>query len=164
MQLLHIELGGDVSRIKEELMRLKGDQSYSRQVIKELEEKMKNLESEYKSLQDIVRDTGADPQSQLKSWTPDKPLTFIGRDTQAKQMIFFLIKNNCRIVSIVDGPGFGKIQAHDLSNNHDFIVFFSYLQNISTVSEVIPRLCQDVGVNPGEIPSWIVVDVVFEKY
>ncbi|XP_028397162.1 uncharacterized protein LOC114520982 [Dendronephthya gigantea] len=153
LNLLRFELGGEVSQMKEQLKRLKDDQSSDRKKIKMLEEKLENLETGY-----IINNAGTSTQWQLKSCIPDKPETFIGRDDEVKQIISYLVENGCGIVSIVGGPGFGKSTVaievcHDLSNNNDTVVFFSYLQNISTVAEVILRLCQDVGVNPGENPE-----------
>ena len=158
LNLLRVELGGDVSQMKEELKSLKDDQSSDRQVIKKLEEKLQNLEIEYKSLQDSVNVQGTDGRFQLKSCYPDKPQIFIGRDIEVKEIISSLVKNDCGIVCIVGGPGYGKSTvavevSHNLSNNHGFVVIFSYLRNVSTLSDVILRLCQDVGVNSGENPK-----------
>ena len=152
LNLLRIELGGDVSQMKEELKRLKDDQSSDRQVIKKLEEKVENLEI------DIFNATGTDPQTQLKSCIPDKPKTFIGRDIEVKQIISSLVENDCGIVSIVGGPGFGKTTvavevSHHLRYEHDIVVIFSFLSYVLTVSGVRLRLCHDVGINPGEDPE-----------
>ena len=94
----------------------------------------------------------------VKSCIPEKPQTFIGRDTEVNQIISLLVENGWGIVSIVGGPGFGKSSlaeevSHHLSNNHDIVVIFSYLSNASTVPEVMQRLCRDVGVYPGEDPE-----------
>ncbi|XP_028397069.1 uncharacterized protein LOC114520918 isoform X2 [Dendronephthya gigantea] len=139
--------------MKEQLKHLKDDQSSDRKKIEMLEEKLENLETGY-----MINNAGTSTQCQLKSCIPDKPETFIGRDDEVKQIISYLVENRSGIVSIVGGPGFGKSTVaievcHDLSNNNDTVVFFSYLQNISTVAEVILRLCQDVGVYPGENPE-----------
>ncbi|CAB3978159.1 Hypothetical predicted protein [Paramuricea clavata] len=73
----------------------------------------------------------------------------------ANKILADLDTNHCGIVSIVGGPGFGKSAvaievSHHLIDNHVIIVIFSYLSNVSTVPDVLLRLCQDVGVNPGE--------------
>ena len=153
-----IELGGDVSKMKEEIKRLEEDQSSERQLIKELEKKLENLEKDLKSLQHSVNSQETDERSRVKSCIPEKPQTFIGRDTEVKQIISSLVENGCGIVSIVGGPGFGKSSlaievSHHLSNNHDIVVIFSYLSSASTVPEVMRYLCHDVGVYPGEDPE-----------
>ena len=153
-----IELGGDVSQMKEEIKRLEEDQSSERQLIKEQEKKLENLEKDFRSLQHSVNSQRADERSRVKSCIPEKPQTFIGRDTEVKQIISSLVENGCGIVSIVGGPGFGKSSlalevSHHLSNNHDIVVIFSYLSSASTVPEVMRYLCHDVGVYPGEDPE-----------
>ena len=153
-----IELGGDVSQMKEEIKRLEEDQSSERQLIKEQEKKLENLEKDFKSLQHSINSQRTDEQSRVKSCIPEKPQTFIGRDTEVKQIISSLVDNGCGIVSIVGGPGFGKSSlaievSHRLRNNHDIVVIFSYLSSASTVSEVMRYLCHNVGVYPGEDPE-----------
>ena len=99
-----------------------------------------------------------DSQFRIESCIPDKPQIFVGRDIIVKQIISALVEDGCGIVSIVGGPGFGKSTAavevsHQLSNEHDIVVIFSFMSHASTVSEVRLRLCHDVGVNPGEDPK-----------
>jgi tetratricopeptide (TPR) repeat protein len=134
LELLSVEIGGDVNKNKQDI---------------------KSLQDNIKSLRDIIN---GQERSQLKSCIPEKPATFIGRDTKVKEIISSLVEKDCGIVSIVGGPGFGKSTvavevSHQISNNHDIVVIFSYLSNVSTVPEVIVRLCQDVGVKPGEDPE-----------
>ena len=153
-----IELGGDVSQIKEEIKHLEEDQSSERQLIKELEKKLENLKKELKSLQQIANSQGTDEWSGVKSCIRERQQIFVGRDNEVKQIISSLVENGCGIVSIVGGPGFGKSSlanevSHHLSNNRDTDVIFSYLSNASTVPEVVQRLCRDVGVYPGEDPE-----------
>ena len=151
-----IELGGDVSRIKEEIKRLEEDQSSKRQLIKEQKKKLENLEKDLKSLQHSLNSQGT--RSRVKSCIPEKPQPFIDRDFKVKQIISSLVENGRGIVSIVGGPGFGKSflaidVSHQLSNNHDIVVIFSYLSSASTVPELMQRLCRVVGVYPGEDPE-----------
>ncbi|XP_028397133.1 uncharacterized protein LOC114520967 [Dendronephthya gigantea] len=163
---------GEMESLKEELKSLNDNESPNLQVIKEQEEKIKKLEKDYRSLQDLMKslqDTdnveGANQPCQLKSCIPDKPEIFIGRDAVVKELISSLVDNGCGIVCIVGGPGFGKSTvakevSHNLSTNHDIIVIFSYLQNMSAVSDVTRCLCHDVGVTPGQDPesslmSWL---------
>ena len=165
LNLLRVELGEDISQMEDELKRLKDDPSSDGRVIKELEEKLENLETEYESLQDVIKSLqdivdvqGTDGRFQLKSRIPDKLKTFIGRDAEISQILSSLIENVCGIFCIVGGPGYGKstlaVQvSHNLTNNHGFVVIFSYLRNVSTLSDVILRLCQDVDVNSGENPK-----------
>ncbi|CAB3990606.1 E3 ubiquitin- ligase DZIP3 [Paramuricea clavata] len=147
VNLMRDELVADVSQLKE-------NQISDRQIIKENEKKLENLEKLISQLQ-ISNVQETERRAQIKNCIPDKPCTFIGRDAEVKEIISSLTENGCGIVSIVGGPGFGKstvaIQvSHHLIDNHDIIVIFSYLSNVSTVPDVFLRLCQDVGVNPGE--------------
>ncbi|XP_028397096.1 uncharacterized protein LOC114520945 [Dendronephthya gigantea] len=165
LELLSFELGGEVSQMKEELKRLKDDQTSDRQVIESQEEELENLKIKYKSLQttikslqDIVNVQVTGGQFQLKSSILDKPQIFIGRDIEVNEIISSLVKNDCGIVCIVGGPGFGKSTVavevfHHLRNTHDFVVIFSYLRNVSTLSDVILHLCRDIGINSGENPE-----------
>ena len=110
-----------------------------------------NFNTHFKALQDEE----ADRQFQMKSCTPDKPETFIGRDVEVKKIVSSLVEKDCGVVSIVGGPGFGKSTvavevAHHLINEHDIVVIFSFLSHASTVPEVRIRLCHDVGVIPGK--------------
>ena len=160
-------LGADVSQLKEEMKHLREeDQSFGRQVIKEQERMLENLENYRKECSTICRENRADNKSlqgtnyrfQQKSCLPDKPPTFFGRDAEVKKIICSLVDEGCGIVSIVGGPGFGKSTvavevSHHLSDSHDIEVIFSFLSNVSTVPEVIQRLCRDVGVNPGDDPE-----------
>ena len=147
VNLLRDELVANVSQLKE-------NQISDRQIIEENEKKLENLEKLISQLQiSNVQETGR--RAQIKNCIPDKPCTFIGRDAEVKEIISSLTENGCGIVSIVGGPGFGKSTvaievSHHLIDNHDIIVIFSYLSNVSTVPDVFLRLCQDVGVNPGE--------------
>ena len=140
-----------VNLLRDELV---ADQISDRQIIEENEKKLENLEKLISQLQiSNVQETGR--RAQIKNCIPDKPCTFIGRDAEVKEIISSLTENGCGIVSIVGGPGFGKSTvaievSHHLIDNHDIIVIFSYLSNVSTVPDVFLRLCQDVGVNPGE--------------
>ena len=152
-----IELGGDVSQLKEKIKSLEEDESSERQLIKELK-KLENLKKELRSLQRIVNSQGTDERSRVKSCIPEKPQTFIGRDTEVKQIISLLVENGCGIVSIVGGPGFGKSYlsiavSHHLNNEHDIVVIFSDLSKASAGLKVMRRLCHDVGVCPGKDPE-----------
>ena len=116
------------------------------------------MEKGFRSLQLSVNSQRTDERSRVKSCILEKSQTFIGRDTEIKQIISSLVENGCGIVSIVGGPGFGKSSldievSHHLSNNHDIVVIFSYLSSASTVPEVMRYLCHDVGVYPGEDPE-----------
>ncbi|CAB3978152.1 E3 ubiquitin- ligase DZIP3 [Paramuricea clavata] len=148
VNLLRGELVAYVSQLKE-------NQISDRQIIKENEKRLENLEKLISQLQiSNVQETGR--RAQIKNCIPDKPCIFIGRDNEVNEIISSLTeKNGCGIVSIVGGPGFGKSTvaievSHRLSDNRDIAVIFSYLSNVSTVSDVFQRLCQDVGVNSGE--------------
>ena len=147
LNLLRDELVADVSQLKE-------NQISDRQIIEENEKKLENLEKLISQLQiSNVQETGR--RAQIKNCIPDKPCTFIGRDAEVKEIISSLVENGCGIVSIFGGPGFGKSTvaievSHHLCDNYDIVVIFSYLSNVSTVPDVFLRLCQDVGVNPGD--------------
>ncbi|XP_028396948.1 uncharacterized protein LOC114520814 [Dendronephthya gigantea] len=101
--------------------------------------------------------------TRIESCIPRKPQTFLGRDAEVNRITTSLMKNNCGIVSIVGEPGFGKSTvaievSHHISQST--VVIYSFLSNTSTVSEVIVRLCHDVGIVPGEDPessllSWL---------
>ena len=152
-----IELGGDVSQLKEEIKSLEEDRGSERQLIKELK-KLENLKKELRSLQRIVNNQGTDVRPRVKSCIPEKPQIFIGRDTEVKQIISLLVENGCGIVSIVGGPGFGKSYlaiavSHHLNNEQDIVVIFSDLSKASAVLKVMRRLCLDIGVCPGEDPE-----------
>ncbi|XP_028396945.1 uncharacterized protein LOC114520812 [Dendronephthya gigantea] len=137
---LLVELGANVTQMND-------SKSLARQVINNQEEHLETLFSQ-----------PSDRQPQLKSCTPVKPETFIGRDAKVREIITSLVKNSCGIVSIVGGPGFGKSTvavevSHHLINEHDIVVIFSFLSHASTVPEVITCLCHDVGVIPGKDPK-----------
>ncbi|CAB4002996.1 E3 ubiquitin- ligase DZIP3 [Paramuricea clavata] len=140
-----------VNQLSEEINQLKENQISDRQIF---EKKLENLDKCISQLQiSYVQKT--ERRAQIKNCIPDKPCTFIGRDAEVKEIISSLMEDGCGIVSIVGGPGFGKSTvaievSHRLSDNRDIVVIFSYMSNVSTVSDVFQRLCQDVGVNPGE--------------
>ena len=63
----------------------------------------------------------------------------IGRDTIVEKLISSLLENGSGIVCIVGGPGFGKSTvatqvSHDLNNNYDIVVVFSFLQSVTNCS------------------------------
>jgi predicted ribonuclease YlaK len=170
-------LGADVSQLKEEMKHLREeDQSFGRQVIKQerMLENLVNCTKECSTRMDrfdklfcreiseiraaIKSLQGTNDRFQQKSCLPDKPPTIFGRDAELKKIVCSLVDEGCGIVSIVGGPGFGKSTvavevSHHLSDSHDIEVIFSFLSNVSTVPEVIQRLCRDVGVNPGDDPE-----------
>ena len=157
LNLLRRELVADVSQMKGEINQLKENQISDRQIIKENEKKLEKLEILEKRTSQLqisnVQET--ERRAQIKNCIPDKPCMFIGRDAEVKEIISSLMKDDCGIVSIVGGPGFGKSTvaievSHHLIDNHDIIVIFSYLSNVSTVLDVFRRLCLDFGVNPGK--------------
>ncbi|CAB4027307.1 E3 ubiquitin- ligase DZIP3 [Paramuricea clavata] len=177
LNLLRGVLGADVSQLKGEIKNLKEDQSFDRQVIKEQERMLENLVNCTKECStrmdrfdelfcreiseiraDIKSLQGTNDRFQQKSCLPDKPPKIFGRDAEVKKIVCSLVDEGCGIVSIVGGPGFGKSTiavevSHHLSDSHDIEVIFSFLSNVSTVPEVIQRLCRDVGVNPGDDPE-----------
>ena len=116
------------------------------------------VQSIVKPLQDIVKVQQNYARFRLNSCIPDKKQTFIGLGAMVKQIISSLVEDDCGIVSIVGEPGFGKSTvaievSHQLIKGHDITVIFSFLSHVSTVPEVITRLCHDVGVIPGEDPE-----------
>ena len=134
--------------MKEDIQCLKQEQNSDRHAI---ERKLNDLE-------DLVKKLRQQNNYIPKSCIPDKPGKFIGRNEQVEQIISSLVEDNCGIVSIVGGPGFGKstiavIVSHRLKDEHDIVVIFSLLSNASTVEEVILRLCHGFGVDPGENPE-----------
>jgi hypothetical protein len=151
LNLLRRELVADVSQMNGEINQLKENQISDRQIIKENEEKLENLEKRIGQLQ--ISNVQETERAQIKKCIPDKPCTFIGRDAKVEEIISLV--ESCRIVSIVGGPGFGKSTiaievSHHLNDDHGIIVIFSYMLSVSTVPGVFLRLCLDVGVNPGE--------------
>ena len=175
--LLRQELCGDVTKMKEEIKSLKEDQNSEKEAIQEHEIKLKSLEDfreecrlrmedfqKWKESQE-AKNIQETEQSIPKSCLPEKLATFTARDTEVGKIMSFLEEKGSGIVSIVGGPGFGKSAiavevSHRLSEQHGIPVNFLYLSTVSTIDEVIYRLCHDVRVYPGEDPkssliSWL---------
>ena len=170
LKLLANEIGADMRKMKKE-------QNSHRNSIKENERKLRNLENRMEEcltkMESLSHVSQKDINYPLKSFIPEKPRTCIGRDKQVKQIIFSLVDEECGIVSIVGGPGFGKSTiavnvSHLLTDDYDIVVVFSFLSNVSTVPEVIRCLCLDVGVEPGVDPKsslmfWVKSTCIKEK-
>ena len=149
----------EAARYSEEAMRMKEllhrqDRERLKNIMKRAEEYtvVLNIIESFKDKVDVQGKTG------IKSCIPGKWQTFVGRDAEVNQINMSLIENNSGIVSIVGELGFGKSAvaievSHHLSNEPGIVVIFSSLSNTSTVSEVILRLCLDVGLIPGEDPE-----------
>ena len=174
-------LGGDVNQIKKEIRSLKQDQNSNTLVIHENEKKLKNLEdfskeccsrmedfqkwkenieqnsADIKELQDAknVRDKEhLEPTSCL----PERLSTFTGREKEIKAIKSLLVEKNRGIVSLTEGPGFGKSTiavevSHRLSEEYKIPVIFSYRSTASTVPEAVRHLCIDLGIEPGKDPK-----------
>ena len=150
--LLARELGADIGKLTEEQNSDRHDIKENKRKLSDLENRLEECTTKIESLSLV---TQKDINNSLMSCIPEKPRRFLGRDEQVKQIISSLVNDECGIVSIVGGPGFGKSTiavtvSHRLKDDYGIVVIFSFLSNVSTVPEVILRLCRDVGVKPGE--------------
>ena len=180
--ILRKELSGDVSQMKQEIKNLKQDQESDRKRIQKNEKQLRNLKDsteeccvrmehvskEFQNwrgqLDNLFKNFNLEMASFRKeikediSYLPDKSSQFIGRDTEVKKSVTYLVEEDSGIVSIVGGPGFGKSStaveiAHHLHNQRHIPVFFADLRGASTVSEVNVRLCHAMGVHQMEPKS-----------
>ena len=177
LKLLANEIGADMEKLKEDIKCLKQEQDSDHHGIKENERKLSNLENRMEEcltkMESLFLVSQKDINCPLKSYIPDQPRTFIGRDEQVEKIISSLVYKECGIVSIVGGPGFGKSTiavkvSHRLKDEYDIVIIFSFLSHVFTVPEVIRCLCLDVGVEPGDDPKsslmfWVKSTCIKEK-
>ena len=83
---------------------------------------------------------------------PDRLANFTAREMEIQNVISFLRNEENAVVAVHGEPGLGKTAiaievSHKLREDHEMTVIFFELSNAATESEMIQRVCLDIGIN-----------------
>ena len=145
----------DVSQVSQDIAKVDNTKT-----VGNLRDQVKLIHSQMKEVwQEVKRKNNIEAkEAKEKRYLPEKSSSFIGREKEIEDTISLLRDKMVGVVSIYGGPGIGKSTTaieitHGLIDHHNIPVFFAYLSDATTVTQVIVCLCHAMGVQPQQDPK-----------